>query len=196
MRFIGNVSTGRTAAQLADYLYTQGFEVNLITSHSAMRPQAPLKCHFYTSFQELRERLRVELSSSHFDVLIHAAAVSDFHVVRPRDLPHQGKWSSDKDIQLTLAPNPKLVNSVREWSAAKAIRVVAFKLTDTTDKNERIEATQELMNSSGADVVVSNDFNELSELSHSGWFVPAVGTRQHFESNGQLNSLVGVWLNK
>jgi phosphopantothenoylcysteine decarboxylase/phosphopantothenate--cysteine ligase len=74
-----------------------------------------------------------------------------------------GKLDSGRDVAIRLKPNPKLVDSLRAWSANPRIRIIAFKLTRGADATAARAAVDALFAHSHADFVVHNDLAMLDE---------------------------------
>ncbi len=122
---------------------------------------------FY-SFDDLALQLQTLLAANEYDVVIHAAAVSDFSVAavltqegEPLD-SRTGKLSSESDLLLRLKPNPKLLDRIRTWSKNPQVRVIGFKLTDTEDLQQRYAAVKKQFDDSDVDAVVHNDLTDIS----------------------------------
>src|SRR5262245_7435765 len=86
VRCITNVFTGRTGAQVALEAHHRGHAVTLLTSHpEVVRKLAPdlataptWTMRSYRTFVDLQEAMSGLVPGGRFDVLIHAAAVSDY----------------------------------------------------------------------------------------------------------------------
>jgi phosphopantothenoylcysteine decarboxylase/phosphopantothenate--cysteine ligase len=151
MRVLTNLSTGKTACCMAEYFYSLGFNVSVLAAKNSTKPRfREIKVFNYQTFTELNSELKTLVSKNTFDVVIHAAAVSDFSVseLSQNDinlqLPQQNKISSDKDLIIKLKPNPKILPQIKNWSKSKKIFVVGFKFTSTKDFDERTLAVQKL----------------------------------------------------
>jgi len=172
VRYIGNMSTGRTASQLADALKVAGHSVTWLGASDAIQPVSVSRIESFYSYSDLEAQLRLLLGTGEYDVVIHAAAVSDFSVASiESDGPAaaengSGKLSSDSGLVLYLKPNPKLLDSLKTWSGNPALQVVGFKLTDTDDPQQRIDAIKKQFDQSGVDAVVHNDLSEISRTAH------------------------------
>ncbi len=162
VRVLTNLSTGETGARMADALSDAGHEVFLLRASNASPARHVQGEQTFTSFADLDARLREVLVGREFDAVIHAAAVSDFKVaaVEVNGIPFapgDHKLRSDTAPVLRLAPNPKLVASLRARSRNPAIQVVAFKLTHGASFEEQVEAINGLLANGQADFVVHND---------------------------------------
>ena len=172
VRYIGNMSTGRTAARLAEELSMAGHSVTWLGARDAVQPVSVNRMEFYYSFADLEAQLRLLLGSGEYDVVIHAAAVSDFSVASIESTEHGavgdngGKLSSKAGLVVHLKPNAKLLDSLKDWSGNPELRVIGFKLTDTDDPRQRMTAITKQFNQSGVDAVVHNDLSEISQAAH------------------------------
>jgi phosphopantothenoylcysteine decarboxylase/phosphopantothenate--cysteine ligase len=172
VRYIGNMSSGRTASRLADELTGRGHNVSWLGAEDALKPDLSSAVARFCSFDDLARQLQALLSTTDYDVVIHAAAVSDFSVAsvsteKGKALDcQQGKLSSGSDLLLRLKPNPKLLDRIRSWSKNPEVRVIGFKLTDTEDQQQRFAAVKRQFDDSKVDAVVHNDLSDISRKAH------------------------------
>ena len=172
VRYIGNMSSGRTSSCLADELTDAGHHVSWLGAEIAVAPMRSCAIERFYSFDDLSRQLQRLLAASEFDVVIHAAAVSDFSVdsvLTPNGDPlesQSGKLSSNSELLIRLKPNPKLLGRIRAWSKNPQVRVIGFKLTDTADEQKRISAIRKQFDDSQVDAVVHNDLTDISSQAH------------------------------
>jgi phosphopantothenoylcysteine decarboxylase / phosphopantothenate---cysteine ligase len=81
IRFIGNRSSGKMGFALADAARERGARVTLITTVPSPRPEAYDLVQYVETVAEMREAVLTACQSA--DVLLMAAAVSDFRVASP-----------------------------------------------------------------------------------------------------------------
>jgi phosphopantothenoylcysteine decarboxylase/phosphopantothenate--cysteine ligase len=81
IRFIGNRSSGKMGFALADVACERGARVTLITTVPPPRPDAYGLMQYVETVAEMREAVLTACQVA--DVLLMAAAVSDFRVARP-----------------------------------------------------------------------------------------------------------------
>jgi phosphopantothenoylcysteine synthetase/decarboxylase len=175
VRVLANTSTGQTGALIADHFARRGHTVTLLRARNAVGADAGCREETFTTFADLDGALGRLLGAEDFDVVIHAAAVSDFSVeavvcddfVR---LPGTGKLDSDAAPVLHLRCNPKLLDTLRARSRHAAVRVVAFKLTHGADAAEAREEVGTLLARGVAEFVVHND---LAARAANGGAFPA-----------------------
>ncbi len=172
VRYIGNLSTGKTAAQIADYFTSHGDKVTWLGAINAIKPSLSCTQVSYETFDELSKELEKRLKEQHFDCIIHAAAISDFGVAEIK-LNHkkviasrQTKLPTCESMDIKLKKNPKLVAQLRNWSKNLDIKVIAFKLTNTADKNQQKQAVTKLLKQDGIDWVAHNDLADITATQH------------------------------
>lgn len=173
VRYIGNMSSGRTACSLALELTTAGHAITWLGASDAVQPVNVDKLEFYYSFNDLQSQLQTLLGSDKYDVVIHAAAVSDFSVDSVETGEGatldslNGKLSSSSDLVLRLKRNPKLLDRLKQWSVNPGLKVIGFKLTDCEKPAQRLEAVNKQLKQAAVDAVVHNDLADISEAGHS-----------------------------
>jgi len=191
VRYLGNHSTGRTAAQLTDELTALGHEVTWLGGAAAVAPSTAAQQQRFESFADLSRALQQRLAGEHFDAVIHAAAVSDFSV-RTAALEtvtageDANKLGSDSPLTLQLAPNPKLLDQLKGWSRNEALRVVGFKLTAGADDDAARSAVARQFARKGSDLVVHNDTQAISAGRHVFDVYRPDGSRVHAENALEL----------
>ncbi len=172
VRYIGNLSTGRTGAKIADYFSSMGYQVTWLGAINAIQPEFPCNKIFYETFNDLAEKLQSQLKEQHFDTVIHAAAISDFSVstikINEQDIIacRKTKLPTSNTMDICLKKNPKLVSQLLNWSQNKNIKVVAFKLTNTNNVDEQQKAINKLLKQEVIHYVVHNDLSKISKESH------------------------------
>ena len=172
VRSICNFSSGKTAALLCDHFTAKNFTVTAVLSQCAVKPCESVVLHTYRTFQELAGTLQQVLGQQSFDLIIHAAAVSDFGIdtVTLNGVEYAagsvGKMESGSDVVIRLKENPKIIDSLLSWSKNKACRIIGFKLTNGATRDQREEAVHVLLQRTGVDYVVSNDLSEITGDRH------------------------------
>lgn len=167
VRCITNVFTGRTGAQIALEAHRRGHDVTLLTSHpEVVRRDAPPErwaTQSYRTFDNLYSLMANLVPGGRFNVLIHAAAVSDFQIAgvytdeggKPIDTS-AGKLSSRlPELWLRLTPTPKLADKVRSDWAFRGV-FVKFKLEVGVTNEKLREIAVQSRAQSDADLIVAN----------------------------------------
>ena len=196
VRCITNVFTGRTGAQVALEGHRRGHAVTLVTSHPevvrdlapAFRADARWTVRTYRTFHDLEDALKDLVPGGRFDALVHAAAVSDYHlagtyapVVGAHFDPMTGAWTNGKlhdvsagkvkshhpELWLRLTPTPKLAAMVRQpWGFRGTF--VKFKLEVGVTGDELKELASRSRAQSDADLIVANTLDGKERLAWVG----------------------------
>jgi len=147
VRFIGNRSSGKTGIALALAARDMGAKVRLIACNLAQTPKGMDVTHV-ESVADLSAALQ---ESS--DVLVMAAAVSDFQVANP----HKGKLSRSTVPELKLSSTPDLLAGyTRQFPQSFA---VGFALVD--QEEDVVKASRSKLETKGAKVVIGNSVSSL-----------------------------------
>lgn len=170
VRFITNFSTGKTGARLTEYLMSQGHQVIHFHGMGSILPQSFTHLVEYSDFEDLNDKLKKVLAQGGFELVIHAAAVSDFSVseiqvgsarLTPKDAAKIDSSEAD-EISLKLKKNFKIIEKLVEYAPPARPVIVGFKLTNTDSLEARKKAVLKLSHTPGVDLVVHNDLSEIA----------------------------------
>jgi phosphopantothenoylcysteine synthetase/decarboxylase len=176
VRCITNVFTGRTGAQIAVHAAEHGHEVTVLTSHpqavTELNSHAPLKVIRYQTFEDLELLMAEHIQHGGYDAVIHAAAVSDYHVSEIHSGPDraigllpsgQGKIKSHHpELWLRLQPAPKLVDMIRSVWGFRGL-LVKFKLEVGISEDQLQTIGQQSRLQSEADILVANTLEGMQD---------------------------------
>lgn len=165
VRVISNISSGETGHLIAQAFRSQGAFVSLIegpVTHTLTNKK--IRIVKYRFFDELARVLNQELLKK-YDIIIHAAAVSDFKVIGPL----KGKISSDKAPTLKLAAARKLIKDIKRLSPGSFL--VGFKLGPNLSPVNIFKTVKSLFTDAGCDLVVANTLTR----GYRGFIVNAEG---------------------
>ncbi len=175
VRCVTNTSTGKTSAIIADYFSRQGCQVTVLTAASAIKPQGRCTIRSFVSGADLGHLLEEELTTQEYQLVIHAAAVSDFipetvimDGVSVAAGP-EGKIPSGSSMTLTFKAAPKLADRIKGWAKEGGHReptVVCFKLTSGADLEKVLAACKAILSRGAADFVIANDILNITAKSH------------------------------
>jgi phosphopantothenoylcysteine decarboxylase/phosphopantothenate--cysteine ligase len=147
VRFLGNHSSGRMGAAVADEARRRGAEVTLIASHLSVDPPTGVEV---VQAPTAADMARETLSRGDADVVVMAAAVADY---RPAD-PETEKRSKDGEPwRLELEPTDDVLRTLGEQSANGRV-LVGFAAETGDGGLDRARAKRTGKN---ADLVVYND---------------------------------------
>lgn len=183
VRCITNVFSGRTGGRVAAEAFDRGHTVTFLTSHPdvlddipARRPRTgpAWRVRPYRTFDDLEALMADEIPAGGYDAVIHAAAVSDYHVAgvysRPGEEPEDagGKVkSSHPELWLRLTPAPKLIDKVRgEWGFRGTL--VKFKLEVGASDDELLAVAERSRVHSLADLMCANTLEGMADWAHLG----------------------------
>jgi phosphopantothenoylcysteine decarboxylase/phosphopantothenate--cysteine ligase len=146
VRFLSNPSSGKMGYELAREAGRRGARVILISGPTALTPPAGMPCLRVQSAEEMEREVMNSLDAA--DIVVMAAAVSDFKFARPsaqkfkkRDLPES----------LPLIRTPDILKRIGERKAGRV--VVGF-----AAETERIEANAlQKIKEKNLDLIVAND---------------------------------------
>lgn len=154
MRVISNRSTGELGKRLAENLAHKGAKVTAlegpVTEPLRNKKVKVLKYHFY---HELEADLNAELKKN-YDIVIHAAAVSDY---KPAQTFNKKLSSHLKKLTLKLIPTKKLINTIKLKSPKSFL--VGFKLVDRVDTIAP-KLLKNFFNQTQCDLVVANSLDK------------------------------------
>lgn len=191
VRAITNTSTGKTGIKIAETLAALGMDVSLAHAQNTNDAIGVRNLSFQT-FTDLQTLIKTELTNNTYDVVIHAAAVSDYSLATSNQTQ---KLSSDPEtLTLQLTKNPKLVNDIKRTSPKS--KLIAFKLTANATQDQRKMAVDKLMLASSADLVIQNDTNEINKQTGVHLFHAYENGQkvQTNESSDQLVSFLSHWI--
>lgn len=166
VRYITNVSTGKTGAQLASFLIEAGFDVTYLRGEGAAEPSCEARILIFKDYRSLDSLLKKELGAEKYFAVIHLAAVSDYSVesvvVGERSYsPEQlRKLDSGEELKLILKRNTKILDRLKAYSDGRAL-IVGFKLTHTKDEAVQLSAVEKVASSGDVDLVVHNDLGQI-----------------------------------
>lgn len=158
VRFLGNRSSGRVGAALADAAAARGWDVRaLIGPHAALpgRTGSGMEVERFRSTADLEALLDEHLPWC--DMLIMAAAVSDFTPVVPDDA-ETTKWrrSSDAPV-LELTPTPDLLKGCSGRARGDQI-LVGFALEPASTM---LESARSKLDRKGVDFIIANPLETM-----------------------------------
>jgi phosphopantothenoylcysteine decarboxylase/phosphopantothenate--cysteine ligase len=151
VRVISNLSSGKTGYLLAETFCRDGFDVEVIHA-LGKEPPYYVKSHKVLTAKEMLNKA-LELGKD-ADIIISCAAISDF---TPEE-QIEGKIKSDKDVEIKLKRNPKVLAELRKAFPDKII--VGFKAEYGLEKEELINIATKKLKEYNLDFIVANDLSK------------------------------------
>lgn len=155
VRIITNQSTGKTGVLLASEFISAGSQVTMIYGPGVEIPPKGAKVIRVETSAEMNKSLKRELREK-FDIVILAAAVSDYTLERPSKTKLNSKRSR---ISLKLKRVPKMIDNVKKNN--RNVFLVGFKAETNVSKKDLINKAREKMNQSDCDLVIANDIGTM-----------------------------------
>ena len=172
-RIITNLSTGRTAVEIARQSYLYGARVVLYLGLSATEPPEWVENHRFTTMDDLLGYIERIKDS---DAVLVPAALPDFVMEK-----YEGKISSRSTPELKLAPAPKFLKNLREQYEGY---LVAFKLE--TSEESAIKKAGEILRENNLDMVVGNKISDTGESVRRYYLVKGNSVERFRGTRGDL----------
>ena len=153
VRVITNRSSGRTGVLLASELLAAGATVRMIYGPGGAEPPGGAEVVRVETSSEMRRAVVAGLRRETFDVIIMAAAVSDYAPAKRSGTKLES--SASEEYAMVLRRVPKIIDIARRMH--KDALLVGFKAEANVSKKALTRAARDTIARSGADLVVAND---------------------------------------
>jgi phosphopantothenoylcysteine decarboxylase/phosphopantothenate--cysteine ligase len=173
VRFISNLSSGRTGAMICEALVARGFQVTQVAGVDSVQAAGVARREAFTDHASLDTALRRLARDSACAAVIHTAAVGDFAVT---DAQTDAKIASGSEFSVKLQPTYKIIDRIMGYAGNPEMILVGFKLTHDPDAGAQAKAARELLKRSRARVVVQNDVSTLADGEEHLFFVHENGS--------------------
>ena len=173
VRFISNLSSGRTGATICEALVARGFKVTQVAAVDSAQAAGVSRPETFTDHASLDTALRRLARDIDCAAVVHAAAVGDFSVAGP--VP-DAKIRSGQELSVKLQPTTKIIDRIKGYAGNPDLILVGFKLTHDPDAGAQARAARELLKRSRARYVVQNDVSTLAEGEEHLFFVHENGS--------------------
>jgi phosphopantothenoylcysteine decarboxylase/phosphopantothenate--cysteine ligase len=156
VRFIGNRSSGRVGAALADEAARRGWGVTLLLGPMARKPESSaVRIRRYNSTADLQALLHDHLPDA--DLLVMAAAVADFRPVLPEGAPLGKIRRASGPLAIQLEPTPDLLAGCAERRRSDQI-LVGFALEP---RNRLTDSARAKLERKRIDYIVANPLETM-----------------------------------
>lgn len=156
VRVISNISSGELAHEITDLLNREKANVTLLEgpiTHQTKRTAQ--KTFSFQYFDDLEKLLKQQLRRTHYDIVIHAAAVSDYKI---KNASARKIKSSLPHLQLSLTRTPKLISQIKKIDPKTFL--VGFKLEANANQQGLLHKTKKLIKEAKCDLVIANTFDK------------------------------------
>ena len=152
VRVITNLSSGKTGVLLASELISAGSKVTMIYGPGNEKPPKSARVINVKTNKEMHNMTTKELQNKKWDIVIMAAAASDY---TPEN-PSKTKIKSNREsITIRLKKTPKIINQVKKLQ--KTALLVGFKAETNLTEKALIKSAQKKMQECNADMIVANN---------------------------------------
>lgn len=151
VRFIGNRSSGKQAVALAQRAMQRGADVTLIAAHLEVEPPAGVDLVSVSTAAQMHSE--VMTLSPEFDIVIMAAAVSDYRIDAVSGSKLK-KVDNGGELHLTLVENPDILKELSSSKSAKQL-IIGF-AAETATEDDLIRIGKEKIARKGCDLLILN----------------------------------------
>lgn len=146
VRYISNFSSGKMGFAIADYAYSCGADVVLVTSINC---EKPYKTIFVNSAIEMKNAIFEEFKNA--DSLIMAAAVADYRV---KNVENKKIKKTEENLTIELIKNPDIISEISKIKKENQ-KIIGF----CAETNDLEKHAQEKLNKKNLDFIVANDIS-------------------------------------
>ena len=150
VRVITNKSSGKQGIYLAEEAYKRGADVTLLKGKTEVRTNYPIKTINFDSADSLFNILKKEIKKN--DIIIHAAAVSDFTIERKAS---KIKSNIKKPLILKFKKSKKIIDNIKKIN--KKIFLIGFKAEYHVSGKELTNRAYKKLEEADCDLIVAND---------------------------------------
>ena len=133
---------------IAEQAFLRGADVILLRGINSVDANYNLKEEKFTDVRDLYLKIKKYIKKS--EIVIHAAAVSDFTIGR-----ENRKIKSGKELHLELSPATKILERLKKLN--EKIFLAGFKAEYNLSEKGLVESAFDLLKKSRADLMVAND---------------------------------------
>ena len=152
VRVITNLSSGKTGVLLASELISAGAKVTMIYGPGSEKPPKGIRVINVKTNKEMHDITTKELQNKKWDIVIMAAAASDY---TPESSSKTKLKSKKESMTIRLKKTPKIINQVKKLQ--KTALLIGFKAETNLTEKALIKSAQKKMQECNADMIVAND---------------------------------------
>lgn len=177
VRFISNRSSGKMGLALAREAFRRGARVTLIHGPIHVSVPAPIRCVQVETAQDMAQavRMQLEVADDQVDIVVMAAAVSDF---RPKRSSDEKLKKSNISGQIELELNPDILGDLGRMRNGLKPVLVGFAV-ETGETEELLGEVRRKLETKGADIIVGNLAQDaLEQDTNRVWIVDRNGKQE------------------
>jgi phosphopantothenoylcysteine decarboxylase/phosphopantothenate--cysteine ligase len=155
VRFIGNRSTGKMGAALAEAALARGARVTLVVGMTSVPLPGDAEVVRVETTAEMKDAVLDLVENA--DVLVMAAAVADFRPTRPATT----KLTRDQGLTIELEPTDDILAAAATAARAVGARRPRTVLVGFAAETGSLDRAAEKLRRKGVDLLVANDVAEI-----------------------------------
>nr|WP_054550812.1 phosphopantothenoylcysteine decarboxylase [Lysinibacillus sphaericus] len=175
-----NLSKGTMGCYLAEAALAADANVVYMHGYFAQLPenQNDMTLIQFEGIEDLGQKVRHAVQQQHVDIVIMAAAGSDWVIDKVYDqsgnlMEETGKMPSDEPPIIHFKKAPKVLGQIKGWQPN--VTLVGFKLEATNDEEFLLARARLRMETANAQFMVANSSQSLYGGDEPHWIVPADG---------------------
>jgi len=175
-----NLSRGTMGCYLAEAALAAGARVLYMHGYFAQLPanKDKMRTIRFEGIEDLGEKIRHAVQEEQIDIVIMAAAGSDWVIDKVYDqsgnlMKEAGKMPSDEPPIIHFKKAPKILGQIKGWQPN--VTLVGFKLEATDDEEFLVSRARLRMQTANAQFMVANSSQSLYGGQEPHWIVPAEG---------------------
>ena len=172
VRYIGNRSSGKQAVALAQRALRRGAEVTLVAAHLEVAVPSGIALVTVSTAEEMRSAVTLEAETS--DVVIMAAAISDYRVEHASETKIK-KSDNDGALTLTLVENPDILQEIAGSKTPEQV-IIGF-AAETASGEDLLTIAREKIQRKGCDLLVVNQVGWDQGFGTESNAVTVIGSR-------------------
>lgn len=190
VRVITNQSSGRTGVFLANEFVSSGSKVTFVYGPGNEPPPKGAKVIEVKTSADMLKAVEKEMRRK-YDIVILAAAVSDYTV----DTPRPGKIKSDADhLMIRLTKVPKIINKIKDIQ--KDVFLVGFKAEANVSRKRLIDSARKKLKKSKADLIIANDIGQKYRKNTSKNNVVLVNRENELSSGWRDKKMIASFIRR
>ncbi len=157
VRMITNNSSGKTGVVLASHMILAGAKVTIIYGPGRHEPPKGAKIIKVETSKQMHNAIHAELKKRRFDIVIMAAAISDYTPVSTHK-QHTKIKSDMSEYMIHLKKTPKTISTIKNLQ--KDVFLVGFKAEANVSNTSLIRSARTAMTKYHADMMIANDIGK------------------------------------
>lgn len=152
VRVISNIATGETGILLANELTKKGSKVTLVLGPVGNNGVSKnIRIIPFRFFDELSRIIKKEITTGNYDIVIHAAAVSDY---KPAIKYNKKIESGINGLKIVLKPTPKIIECIKK--IRPDVLLAGFKFAPNEKITALFNGARKLIERATLDLAVAN----------------------------------------